>query len=146
MPLTQTGTAGQPAGLKIASCGVALLLIGVGLASQFGPAPQNATVAADEWQTIVPLIPAIAGALLTFWGAIRVSLVVRPLFLAAAGFILEIVPVFVPLAFTQVFLFPEMNTDHWNAPSLFFIVLRLVGLLFLSAAGLRLLIQTSDRT
>jgi len=130
-------------GLKIALYGVALMLVGVGLANQLqvGDAAARLSAAGNETQRIVPLVPSLAGALLTLWGAIRLSILVSPLPLAVVGFILEIAANIFPFAAAQ--LFPEMKTYHWVLPSLLpLFVVRITGLMLFSTAVLRWLLSS----
>jgi len=130
-------------GLKIALCGVALMLVGVGLANelQAGDAAASLSATGNEAQRIVPLVPSLAGALLTLWGAIRLSVLVSPLPLLLTGFFLEIAANIFPFAAAQ--LFPEMKTYHWILPSLLpLFVVRITGLLLFSTAVLRWLLSS----
>jgi hypothetical protein len=132
-------------GLKIALYGVALMLIGIGLANQLqGDSTTTISAAGREAERIVPMIPSIAGALLTFWGSIRLSLVVPLLPLAAAGLVLAIVATAFPLAAAE--FFPDMRTYQWTLPSLLpLFVLRITGLIFFSTAVLRWLLSFRKR-
>jgi hypothetical protein len=131
-------------GLKIALCGAALMIVGAAIGHQFDSAA-NTAVAVDDAGKIVPLVPTAAGALLTFWGAIRISVVDRPLPLAAVGFILEIVANSVP--FAAAHLIPGAAAYHWTLPSLLPLsIVRIVGLMFFSTAMLRLLTKGRDKS
>jgi hypothetical protein len=133
-------------GLKIALYGVALMLMGVGLANQLqvGDGAATLSAAGSGTQRIVPLVPSLAGALLTLWGAIRLSVLVSPLPLAVTGFLLEIAAHIFPFAAAQ--LFPEMKTYHWVLPSLLpLFVVRITGLMLFSTAVLRRLVSASRK-
>jgi hypothetical protein len=136
--------AGRLVGLKIALCGAALILVGPAIGHQFD-IPANTAVAVDDAGKIVPFVPGAAGALLTFWGAIRISVVARPLPLAAIGFILDIAANAVP--FAAAHLIPGLATYHWTLPSLLpLFILRIVGLMFFSTAVVRLFAKERDKS
>ena len=129
-------------GLKIALYGVALMFVGIGLANQLR-AESRATISVATM--IVPMIPSIVGALLTFWGSIRLSLVVPLLPLAVAGLLLVVLASVFPLAAAQVFA--DMRTYHWTLPSLVpLFVLRIAGIVFFSTAVLRWLLNLQRKT
>jgi hypothetical protein len=131
-------------GLKITLCGAALMLIGAAIGHQFDSAA-NTAVAVNDAGEIAPFVPSVTGALLTFWGAIRISVIARPLPLAAVGFILDIAANAVPFAAAHVF--PEMAKYHWTLPSLLpLFILRIVGLMFFATAVLRLLVKARDKS
>jgi hypothetical protein len=136
----------QFVGLKISLSGAALMLIGAAIGSQIQiESSANMMVSAKDAREIVALVPSIVGSLMTFVGSIRMSLTVRPLRLAALGFVLVVVASALPLAVAQVV--PEMNTYKWTLPSVLPVfVLRIVGLIFFSTAVLRLLLGARDKT
>jgi hypothetical protein len=142
----QIENAVQPLGWKIALCGVALMLIGVALGAQTQrDNPAGTVVTAKDARGMVPLVPSVVGAVLTFLGAIRISLATRPLRSAALGFVLVVVVSTLPLAAAE--LFPELKTYRWTVPSVLpLFVFRIVGLIFLSTGVLRLLSKARDRT
>jgi hypothetical protein len=131
-------------GLNIAFCGAALMFIGVAFAGyQFEP-PVNGLIPTDDTHHIVPLVPSVVGALLVFFGSIRASLAVRPLRLAVLGLILFIAAIATPLVVAQ--MFPRMHPDRVTLPSLLpLFVLRIIGLIFLSTALLRLLLGARNK-
>jgi hypothetical protein len=131
-------------GLKIALCGAALMLIGVAIAGYQFESTANALIPPDDTHEIVPLVPSVVGALFVFVGSIRVSLVVRPRRLALLGFILFIAATAIPLVLAQIF--PRMITDRGTLPSLLpLVVLRIIGLIFLSTALLRLVLAARNK-
>jgi hypothetical protein len=121
------------------------MLVGAALGNQVQlESSASAVVAAKDVPEIVPLVPAALGALLIFWGSIRISLTARPLHLLPLGFILVVVASALPFVAGQ--LFPEMKGYHWTLPSsLPLFIVRITGLIFLSAALLRLLVSAKDR-
>jgi hypothetical protein len=133
-------------GLKIALCGAALLLIGAALGTQFRlETAASAGGTAKSAREIVPLVPSTAGALLTFLGAIRISLTTRPLRLVVLGLILVVVAIAIPFALAQ--LFPEMRTYKWTLSFLLPLVTRwIIGLTCFSTALWRLVMSTRKRT
>jgi hypothetical protein len=131
-------------GLKIALCGAALMLIGVALTAYQFKSPASAQVPLNDTHEIVPLVPSVVGALLALLGSIRVSLTVRPSRLAAFGFILFIAAIAIPLVVAQIF--PRMITDRGTLPYLLpLFVLRIIGLVFLSTALLRVLVGARNK-
>src|ERR1700734_2143568 len=136
----------QLVGLKVSLCGAALMLIGAAIGSQVQiESSASMMVTAKDAREIVSLVPSIIGSLMTFVGSIRMSLTVRPLRLAALGFVLVVAAGALPLAVSQVV--PEMNTYKWTLPSVLPVfVLRIVGLIFFSTAVLRLLLGARDKT
>jgi cbb3-type cytochrome oxidase subunit 1 len=131
-------------GLKIALCGAALMLIGVALASYHFESTANALTPTNDARQIVPLVPSVVGALLVFLGSIRASLAVRPLLLALLGIVLFIAATAIPPVVAQ--MFPRMISDHATLPSLLpLFVLRIIGLIFLSTALLRLLLGARNK-
>jgi hypothetical protein len=140
----QIEPAARLVGLKIALCGAALMLVGAAIGHQFNTAT-NTAVAVDDAGKIVSFVPATAGALLTFWGAIRISVVARPLPLAAVGFILDIAANAVP--FAAAHLITGVATYHWPLTSLLpLFILRIVGLMLFSTAVLRLFVKARDKS
>ena len=135
----------QVMGLKIALCGVALMCMGIAIAGQL-QLEASANRAAKNVPEVVSLIPSIVGALLTFLGAIRISLTARPRHLLAFGFVLVIAASVLPGAVSR--LFPEpLVAHHWTPPLvLSFFVLRVDGLILFSTACLRLLIRERSRS
>jgi len=100
--------------------------------------------ASKEAANIVPMIPSIAGALLTLWGAIRLALVISRLVLAVFGAVLVVLAGTLPVPAAQ--LFPAMRTYHWSLASLIPVfTLRIVGLIFFSIAVLRWLPRTRNK-
>jgi hypothetical protein len=131
-------------GLKIALCGAALMLIGVALAAYQFKSPASAQVPPNDTHQIVPLLPSVVGALLALLGSIRVSLTMRPSRVAAFGIILFIAATAIPLVVAQ--MFPSMINDLGSLPSLLpLFVLRIIGLMFLSTALLRLLLGARNK-
>ncbi len=134
-------------GTKIALYGVALMLLGIGLADQLHveSTATNMSLASKEAARILPMIPSIFGALLTFWGATRLSITITPVRLVVSGVILEIAASLFPFAASQ--LFPAMTSYRWLWPFLLpLFVLRTVGLMFFSLAVLRWLLSVRKKT
>jgi hypothetical protein len=105
----------------------------------------NAIHSATDARGLVPLVPSVAGALLAFFAAIRISLTARPLRAVALGFVLLVVGSVVPFAAAQ--LIPSMKSHSWTFPSLLpLFALRIVGLIVLSTVLLRLVVRASERT
>jgi len=120
------------------------MLIGVAIAGYQFESTANALIPPDDTHEIVPLVPSVVGALFVFVGSIRVSLVVRPRRLALLGFILFIAATAIPLVLAQIF--PRMITDRGTLPSLLpLVVLRIIGLIFLSTALLRLVLAARNK-
>jgi len=132
-------------GLRVALYGIALMLVGIGLANQLhAESAATMSLASKEAANIVPMIPSIAGALLTLWGAIRLALVISRLVLAVFGAVLVVLAGTLPVAAAQ--LFPAMRTYHWSLASLIPVfTLRIVGLIFFSIAVLRWLPRTRNK-
>jgi hypothetical protein len=139
----QIEPAARLVGSKIALCGAALMIVGAAVGYQFDSAANTAVVVNDAGK-IVPFVPTAVGALLTFWGAIRISVVARPLPLAAVGFILDIAANAVP--FAAAHLITGVTTYHWTLTSLLpLFILRIVGLMFFSTAVVRLFANGRDK-
>jgi hypothetical protein len=131
-------------GLKIALCGASLMLIGLALAAYQFKSPDRAQVPPNDTHEIVLLVPSVVGALLVLLGSIRVSLTMRPSRVALFGIILFIAATAIPPFVAQ--MFPRMITDLNTLPSLLpLFVLRIIGLMFLSTALLRLLLGASNK-
>jgi hypothetical protein len=135
----------QRVGWKIALCGVALMLVGVAFGGRIHfEISTNTAVAVGNTHEIVPLVPTIAGAVLTFLGAIRISLVTRPLRLGAFGLVLVAVATAFP--FVAVQLLSEIETYERTVPSLALLfTLRVVGLIFVSTAFLRFFVNARGK-
>jgi len=133
-------------GVKILVNGSVLMLLGIAIGKQMALQPSDGTaIAFARGREIVPLIPAVAGALLTFWGGIRMSLAMRPLQLLILGPILIVGAYGGPLLAVQ--FFPEFGNHNWSGPSvLLLFTYRIVGLIFFSTALLRLLLRTKDKS
>ena len=126
-------------GLKIALCGAALMLIGVAIAGYHFESTANALIPPNDTHEIVPLVPSVVGALLVFLGSIRASLAVRPPLLAFLGFVLFIAATAIPLVLAK--MLPRTISGPGTLPSLLpLVVLRIIGLIFLSTALLRLVL------
>lgn len=121
------------------------MIFGITIGKQMALQPSDGTmIAFARGREIVPLIPTIAGALLTFWGGIRMSLAMRPLHLLVLGPILLVGAYEGP--FLAAELFPEIGNHSWTGPSvLLLFTYRIVGLIFFSTALLRLLLRTKDK-
>jgi hypothetical protein len=132
---------------KTALYGVALMLFGVGLSNQLqvDSAASSLSQGIKEAEQILPMIPSIVGALLSFWGAIRLSVAIEPPPLAAMGVVLEIGANAFP--FVAARLSPGMKDYQWVLPSLMpLFILRIAGLMFFSTGVLRWLLSVGNKT
>jgi hypothetical protein len=136
----------RPIDSKIALCGASLMVMGVAISAQLHlDNPANAVIADREAREVLPLVPSIAGACLIFLASTRISLTARRSYLLVFGFVFLIMATALPFAAAR--LFPAMNTYHWALSSLLpLFVLRIIGLIFLSTALLRLLVGKKDQT
>lgn len=142
---TRAANVTQVIGLKIALCGVALISIAVAIASQ--PQVESPTNrSAQNVPEFVFLVPCIVGALLTFLGAVRISLTGRPWHLAAFGTVLLVAASVLPGAASRLFSEP-LVAHRWTSPLVLpFFVLRVDGLILFSTAFVRLLIKERSRS
>jgi hypothetical protein len=142
----QTAKMTRPIDSKIALCGATLMVMGVAIGAQLRlDNPAHAVIVDREARKVLPLAPSFAGACLIFLASIRISLTARPTHLLAFGFALLIVATAFPYAAAQ--LFPALKTYDWDLFSLLpLFVLRIIGLIFLSTALLRLIVAKRDQT
>jgi hypothetical protein len=120
------------------------MLIGVAIAGYQFESTANALIPPNDSGQIVPLVPSVVGALLVFLGSIRASLAVRPPLLALLGIALFIAATAIPLVLAR--MLPRMITDRGTLPSLLpLVVLRIIGLIFLSTALLRLVLCARNK-
>ena len=120
------------------------MLIGVALAVYQFKSPASAQVPPNETHEIVPLVPSVVGSLLALLGSIRVSLTMRPSRVAAFGIVLFIAATAIPLVVAQ--MFPRMIAELGTLPDLLpLFVLRIIGLMFLSTALLRVLVGARNK-
>jgi len=132
-------------GLRIALYGVALMLAGIGLAAQLQAEPVAASSVGKEAARVISMIPSVAGAILTLWGAIRLSLFTPRLSLFVSGIGLVTAATAFPLAAAQ--LVPGMKQYQWNFNSLLpLFIFRISGLIFFSTAVLRWLTTVDKKT
>jgi hypothetical protein len=136
----QTGEATRQFDSKIALCGGVLIVMRVAISAQLHlNCSANVVIANREAREVLPFVPSIAGSCLIFLASIRISVTTLPPHLLAFGFALLIVATTFPFAAGQ--LFPAMKAYHWDPCSLLFLfVVRIIGIIFLSTALLRLII------
>ena len=122
------------------------MILGIAIGKQMALQPADGTmIAFTRGREIVTFVPAVAGALLTFWGSIRMSLTMRPLHLLVLGPILLVGAEAGPLLAAQ--LFPEVGNYRWTGASVLpLVTYRIVGLILLSTSILRLFLRTKDKT
>lgn len=125
--------------LRIIWCAAFLMVFGFAIGRQDSGAIH---VVGSRWWSSLSAMPVIAGGILAFVGAVRMSLVMRPLNLLVFGVALVVATFAVPISAVQ--LFPALKTYAWTGASQVPIWLsELVGMMFFSTGVLRLL---SDRT
>lgn len=125
--------------LRIIWCAAILMLFGFAISRQDSG---TIHVFGLRWWGSLSAMPVIAGGILAFVGAVRMSLVMRPLNLLVLGAALVVATFAVPISAAQ--LFPALKTYAWTGASQVPLWLsEFVGMMFVSTGVLRLL---SDRT
>ncbi len=121
------------------------MVLGIAIGKQMALQPADGPmIAFARGREIVTLVPAVAGALLTFWGSIRMSLTMRPLHLLVLGPILLVGAEAGPLLAAR--LFPEVGNHSWTGASFLpLATYRIVGFILLSTAILRLFLRAKDK-
>lgn len=85
----------------------------------------------------VALIPVVAGAVLSFVGGARLSMVLRPAYLLLLGPILVVGALAGPRLAAEVF--PKIKNYNWTGASLILVfVIRTIGIIFFSTGLIRL--------
>jgi len=142
---TNIGAGSAVNAVKIFACGSTLMILGIAIGKEMAQQPSDGTmVAFARGREIVPLVPIVVGALLTFWGGIRMSLAMRRLHLLLLG------PTLLLGAYEGSFLaaqlFPEIGGRGSNgALALPLFTHGIVGVGLFLTALLRLL-RTNDKT
>ncbi len=143
---TTNGTGSGLNGVRIFVCGSALMILGIAIGKQLALQPADGTmIAFARGRELVTLVPAVAGALLTFWGGVRMSLTMRPLHLLVLGPILLVGAEAGPLLAAK--LFPEIGNYGWPGVSVLpLFTYRIVGFILLSTCPLRLFLRTRNKS
>lgn len=127
------------AGYKVLLCGISLMFFGIAIGRQLelqgGSDDPNAL--SGHARNIIALIPVVAGAILTFVGGVRISIVLRPLYLLLLGAVLVVGALAGPRSLAQ--FFPKIENYNWTgAPLMLLFVFRTIGIIFFSTGLLRL--------
>lgn len=133
----------QAVGSKILLCGCALMLIGTAIGRRLQIDNSTDMLAtAKRVPEIVPLVPVGTGALLAFFGAVRMALTARPVRVLPLGLFLDIAAHLTRVVAARVF--PKMGRGPWSLV-LPLSVMQVAGLILLFVALLRLLIRMGQK-
>jgi hypothetical protein len=125
--------------MRLIACAVVLMIFGLAIHWKLAiwASDASSAIRMRGW-TYISAMPLVAGGILAFLGAVRMSLVVRPVHLLLTGVILVFAAFGGPVLAVQIF--PSLNAHLWTGASQVPLwVCDLTGLLFISTGLLRFL-------